>query len=260
MGGIGLMNTRIIRWLLPSLSVFVAGCLFPVQDKVDRKVCELATLPRDLAPDSYETPSAMAGKEKKASAKPDPFVKPAISLAADMGISQALEHAVLKEQAPPVADPSSPFQIPEGFPGGNVPPIRLPALRPENEKERAAILARLYPKLPDLGPDPKPLSGPEGKPLALADLQRFALANSPTVRQAAANVEAAGAAIQAGAYPNPTFAYESDNVGTVGSPGFQGFWLEQVIKTANKLQLSPGGRGNGPGQRRTGGSAVPRRT
>ena len=48
--------------------------------------------------------------------------------------------------------------------------------------------------------------GPEGKPYTLADLQRLAAANSPTLRQAASDVEAAkGNLIQAKTYPNPTF-------------------------------------------------------
>jgi RNA polymerase sigma factor (sigma-70 family) len=62
-------------------------------------------------------------------------------------------------------------------------------------------------------PDKQCLSaGPRelAQPLSLADLQRLARSNSPMIRQAAADVQAArGAAIQAGAAPNPTLASSS---------------------------------------------------
>src|SRR5260370_38149715 len=61
----------------------------------------------------------------------------------------------------------------------------------------------------------------------------------PAMRQAEARVEAArGAAIQAGLPPNPTLAVEGDTFGTGGMPGYEGFFLEQVIRLPNKLQLS----------------------
>src|SRR5205807_802798 len=61
------MNIPRSRWLVPSLGLLVVGCLYPVQEKVDHKVCELAARPRDLAPDSYETP-------RTALRKPEPGV------------------------------------------------------------------------------------------------------------------------------------------------------------------------------------------
>src|SRR5262249_1942157 len=79
--------------------------------------------------------------------------------------------------------------------------------------------------------------GPEGKPLTLADLQSLATANNPSIKNAVAAVEAArGAAIQAGAYPNPTVAWEADTVGTSG-PGYQAPYVHQVIKGANDTRL-----------------------
>jgi outer membrane protein, heavy metal efflux system len=101
------------------------------------------------------------------------------------------------------------------------------------------MLARLFTPLPPLGPDPQPAPGPEGRPLTLSDLQRIGLANSPAVKMAVAAVEAArGAAIQAGLPPNPTVGYEGDTAGTTGGAGYQGGFVDQVIKTANKLQLA----------------------
>src|SRR5262249_50325361 len=131
------------------------------------------------------------------------------------------------------------LKIPPELPGSEAKPILLPPLKPENEKERTAIINKLYPPLAPLGPNPEPCPGPEGKPLTLADLPRLALANSPLIRQAAFNVEAArGAADQAGRPPNPTAGPEGDTMGTAGGPAYVGFFVEQLIKTGNKLQLA----------------------
>src|SRR5207248_455750 len=138
--------------------------------------------------------------------------------------------AAFDEQAPPDGGLSARLKIPPDLPGGNVAPIELPPLTPENAAKRLAILDKLYPPLRPLGPDPKPSPGPEGHALTLADLQRLALANSPLIRQAAANVEAArGNAIQVGLPPNPTLALEWDTIGTAGGPGYVGGFFEQVI-------------------------------
>ena len=92
---------------------------------------------------------------------------------------------------------------------------------------------QLFPPLPALSPDPPTVPGPDGHPLALADLQRLALSNNPTIRQAAADVVSAqGAALQAGVYPNPTIGYQGDTMGTTGGAGYQGFMFDQKIMTA----------------------------
>ena len=81
-------------------------------------------------------------------------------------------------------------------------------MRPHRERERA--IDRIYPDLPPLPVEPKLLPGPGGNPYTLADLQRMAAANSPTLRQAASDVEAAkGNLIQAKTYTNPVVAYVS---------------------------------------------------
>lgn len=73
--------------------------------------------------------------------------------------------------------------------------------------------------------------------MTLADLQRLAALYSPAIKSAEAAVEAAkGAAKQAGAYPNPTFFFEQDTVGT-GPGGYEGFGIHQTVKTGNKLKL-----------------------
>jgi cobalt-zinc-cadmium efflux system outer membrane protein len=129
----------------------------------------------------------------------------------------------------------------ELMPGGLVPPI-IPK-PPKGVKWTAAQMRKLieasYPSLPPLGDDPEPPPGPEGQPLTLADLQRLALANSPAIKQATADVEAArGAALQAGLPPNPNMAYEIDTFGTTGGGGYIGGFIEQKIIVMGKLQLA----------------------
>jgi cobalt-zinc-cadmium efflux system outer membrane protein len=133
------------------------------------------------------------------------------------------------------------LELPEGLPGSEAPPIRLPGETedPKDREKNQEYFRKLFPNMPPVGPDTEPQPGPGGRPLTLADLQRLAMSNSPPLRQAAADVESArGALIQAGAYPNPTFAYESDTVNTAGTAGFQGVFVDQIIKTGGKLKLA----------------------
>jgi cobalt-zinc-cadmium efflux system outer membrane protein len=117
--------------------------------------------------------------------------------------------------------------IPPEIPGSEAPRIMLP----EEREAKLRAIARLYPALPPLATEPKPLPGPGGKPYTLADLQKLAAENSPTLRQPAADVETAmGNFIQARMYPNPTVSYmaQPDNNSTAGG---QGLLFDQVIKT-----------------------------
>ena len=96
----------------------------------------------------------------------------------------------------------------------------------------------MYPELEPLPVAPVPLPGPQGKPYTLADLQRIAATNSPQLRQAASNVEAArGNMIQANAYPNPTLSYQFTPSNNGSTPGADGVGVEQLIKTGGKLRL-----------------------
>src|SRR5262249_57048122 len=106
------------------------------------------------------------------------------------------------------------LKLPSELPGADAPEISWPKITAP-AKERQEAIRKYYPPLPDLGPNPVPQPGPEGRPLALADLQQLALSNSPVLRQASAKVMAArGAAIQAGAHPNPTVGFEADTIGS----------------------------------------------
>jgi cobalt-zinc-cadmium efflux system outer membrane protein len=86
--------------------------------------------------------------------------------------------------------------------------------------------------------EPTALPGPDGHPYTLADLQQLAAANSPTLRQAASDVEAArGALIQARTYPNPTVGYVASPSNDGSTAGVQGFQIDQVVRTSGKQKL-----------------------
>jgi cobalt-zinc-cadmium efflux system outer membrane protein len=116
--------------------------------------------------------------------------------------------------------------------------IQMPDPKTKNEKDQQKEVAKLFPPLPDAGQDPIVSPGPGGKPLTLADLQHMAMANSPLIRQAAANVKnAEGAMIQAGLYFNPTLGITGQTSAPSGGP-FWGPTLSQQISTMGKLQLA----------------------
>jgi cobalt-zinc-cadmium efflux system outer membrane protein len=148
----------------------------------------------------------------------------------------------LQGQKPPQRTPTqSRFSIPPGLPGANAPPLTFLSVRlfgmsfpVENNALRAG---RLNPPLPPLPPPLKLAPGPEGRPLTLDDLQRLGMQYSPAIKKARAAVDAAiGAVKDAGAYPNPNVGYEHDTVRTAVA-GYEGFYIEQLIKTAGKLKL-----------------------
>jgi outer membrane protein, heavy metal efflux system len=91
--------------------------------------------------------------------------------------------------------------------------------------------------------------------MGLADFERIALERNPTLRQAAAQVDATmSRSHQAGLYPNPTVGYVQEQIGTLGevtptasgitttgraTPGeLVGGFVQQEIVTGGKLRLS----------------------
>lgn len=76
--------------------------------------------------------------------------------------------------------------------------------------------------------------------LGLQDFEGMAMANNPTLVQAAAQVQAArGAAYQAGLYPNPVVGYTGEQMGVNGTAGeTQGGFVFQEFVTGGKLRLS----------------------
>lgn len=108
-----------------------------------------------------------------------------------------------------------------------------------NAEQRKRTIRRLYPELPALPTEPIGEPGPDGVPYTLADLQKLAAENSPTLRQAVADVKAAeGNLVQARTYSNPTIApfylQPNNNNAAAGAPGV---FLEQPIPTFGKKKM-----------------------
>ncbi len=144
---------------------------------------------------------------------------------------------------PPAADPRFPerrkleLNIPSRLPGAEAPRVDLPPF--EDKVARAREIDRIYPELPPMPAEPKPLPGPDGQPYTLTELQRIAAANSPALRQAVADVEnARGAVVQARTYVNPTASYVVDPSNNNSTAGVQGFAIDQPIITGGKKKLS----------------------
>jgi cobalt-zinc-cadmium efflux system outer membrane protein len=194
------------------LLMLLPGCARQLQTDPDAVACQLAARPMDLR--RVQGPVATGGAEESQAPSSEP--KP---------------QATLK-----------PIPVPPEVPGADVPPIDLRKLTPAQRQE---AIDRLLPPLPTPGANPEPLPSPIGRPLELSDLQSLAMANSPLIKQAAADVEAArGAMIQAGAYPNPNIGFEGDAIGQGNAPtervtpGQLGGFVEQTIKTKGKLRLA----------------------
>jgi cobalt-zinc-cadmium efflux system outer membrane protein len=229
---------RAVPWLTLLL---LSGCASPVRQQVDDVVCEMAAHPLDLraAEISQAAPSSHAASSLSKTESPAPTAP-----------ANKLESLPEPKPVTPPAKPGAAGPVPQkaGFverlrlplslPGGSPELPRLPGKEAPPE-ERKKALQKLFPPLPSKPSNPVPEPGPFGHPLTLAELQQIAMANNPLIRQAAADVAAAqGAARQAGTYPNPTFGYEGDTVGTSGTAGFQGVFLDQLIKTAGKLKTA----------------------
>jgi cobalt-zinc-cadmium efflux system outer membrane protein len=213
------------RKLPAILSLFlVSGCLYHSKEQADQAVCELAAKPFDLAPATVSEKSQPA-QDSKSSKTNDP----ANTLDTDVQTAAFLEE-------PPKKQPSVPdLRIPPEIPGSETPPLNFANM---TEAQKREALKQLYPPMPSLPDEPKPLPGPGGKPYTLSDLQHLAAEKSHVLRQAAADVlTARGNVLQARAYPNPTVGYEADTVNNAATAGFQGFFWDQPIKTGGKLKL-----------------------
>jgi cobalt-zinc-cadmium efflux system outer membrane protein len=146
--------------------------------------------------------------------------------------------AWLESASPSAAAPAGEqrlnLNIPAEIPGSEAQRLELPKDPAAKEGE----IERLFPALPPLPLEPNPVPGPNGQPYTLADLQQIAVANSPQLRQAASDVEAArGNMMQANAYPNPTVSYQFTPSNNGSTPGADGFGVDQTIKTGGKLGL-----------------------
>jgi len=158
-------------------------------------------------------------------------------------VAQAGQCQPVAYDAPASARPPrtvQPLEIPSAIPGSTAPPLRLPPIQPGTTPagQRSAIEA-LFADLDVIPPTPEPVPTPGQAPLTLTQLQSIAISHNPLIRQAASDVEAArGNMIQAGAYPNPHVGYQSDDINTGSTAGYQGGGISQTIVTGGKLRLA----------------------
>jgi cobalt-zinc-cadmium efflux system outer membrane protein len=227
------------RLLALSGMLLLSGCLYHAREQVDKTVCDLAAQPYDRLPPAATEPApttppagtkpvvtpSSPGSGPGANAPPGPALD--IQTTAWMQAGQV-------PQPPAGPRPKYELTVPPEIPGSEAKRIELP-------KEPAAKLReiqRLYPELPPLPAEPTPEPGPNGQPYTLADLQQIAAAYSPTLRQAAADVESAkGNLIQARAYPNPTVGWNVQPSNDGSTAGVQGPFIDQTVKFAGKLKL-----------------------
>src|SRR5579884_982115 len=229
------------RLLLLALLI-LGGCRGgPVVEETDRILLELASRPVDLAPPQpavskpktvQRAGSVSDGKANVANASGSLCEEPASDIR-----TVAFLEAERSSNRQANDQPKYELQIPPGVPGSEAPP--LPDLGKMNAEERKRTIQRLYPKLPALPTEPIAEPGPDGVPYTLADLQKLAAENSPTLRQAVADVKAAeGNLVQARTYSNPTIApfYLQPNNNNA-APGAPGVFLEQPIPTFGKKKM-----------------------
>ncbi|HEV3081201.1 MAG TPA: TolC family protein [Gemmataceae bacterium] len=208
--------------------LLLSGCLYDARQRADEVVCGLASQPVDLAPamppaTKPDTGAASPGSEKKTAAPQFP--------ALDVQTTALFQAA----QQPPGAKPRLEPPIPPEVPGSETPLLKLPRDPAAKARERD----RIYPELPPLPAEPVAQPGPDGQPYTLAALQQLAAANSPQLRQAAADVETArGNFIQARAYPNPTVGWNVQPSNDGSTAGVQGPFIDQTIKFGGKLKLA----------------------
>ena len=189
--------------------MLLTGCLSPVQQQVDDLICNRSKTGFDLHPANED----LAARQQS-------------------GLVLAAAQA-----GKPIPTLEGRVTVPPTVPGHEAPFIKMPDPKASKEEKATAIKA-LFPPLPKVPADPDFPPGPNGKPLTLSDLQQIAFSSSPVLRQAASDIEAArGAAIQAGAYPNPTLGYETASAGPSGGPSV-GVVMSQTIKTWGKLKIA----------------------
>ena len=234
-------------------SACMAGCCYDTQCRVDSRVGSLGRCPMDTTPPASPPASGNGGGTTLDSIRaplPEPSAGPLSGADQDavrnrLGnpCGQAGAFQSVAYEAPATARPprtAEPLEIPSAIPGSAAPPLRLPAARPGATlaEQRSAIEA-LFADLEVIPPAPEPVLTPDQAPLTLAQLQAMAMSRNPLIRQAASDVEAArGAMIQAGAYPNPHVGYQSDDVNTGLTAGYQGGAIGQTIVTGGKLRLA----------------------
>jgi cobalt-zinc-cadmium efflux system outer membrane protein len=223
-----------VRLLLLVSLLLLSGCRGgPVVQETDRILLDLASRPFDPAP-----PESAAHKPKTEATSPS---GKATGKTAKEGLAEpeADTHTVALLQAEKSTEkqPKYELTIPSDVPGSEAP--SLPDFSKMTPEQKQQTLQQLYPELPPLPDEPVPQPGPNGQAYTLADLQRLAVENSPTLRQAVSDVKAAeGALVQAKTYQNPTIAYQASPTNNNSNAGAQGGYIDQPFRMWGKMKLT----------------------
>jgi cobalt-zinc-cadmium efflux system outer membrane protein len=206
----------------------LSGCLYDAREHTDLTIADLAAHPFDLGPPPPEPPpSAPPASSSPTAGKPVPRL--------DVQTTAFMQAEPEDPQARAARERAERVQVPPEVPGSEREFVKQ---LPRDEAARQRLIDRLYPDLPPLPAEPTPLPGPDGHAYTLADLQQLAAANSPTLRQAASDVEAArGNLIQAAVYPNPTVGWVASPSNDGSTAGVQGILIAQTVRTGGKLKL-----------------------
>jgi outer membrane protein, heavy metal efflux system len=224
-------------------TLLLAGCTYGTRERVDQSVSGVSGQPYDPqppAPPMNRADAPTAPPMNQGAAAPLPAGMDVRTVAWLQGDSPPSQLAAYQQSASQPLSGQMPerhvdLNIPAEVPGSEARRIQLSRDPAAKQKE----IEGLYPPLPPLEAEPIPLAGPGGRPLTLSDLQQIAAVNSPKLKQAASDVEAArGNMMQANAYPNPTVSYQFTPSNNGSTPGGDGVGIDQTIKTGGKLTLA----------------------
>ncbi|HEY7157231.1 MAG TPA: TolC family protein [Gemmataceae bacterium] len=221
-------------WAVLLGMLMLLGCYYPVREKIDASLCDIAKQPLDI--------------QKLPAADQTPLTPPAVAepIKQTAAAAEAGELEDIRLAAAQTADMEQerPKDLPKPRPILRVPPDLLPGGPPRDPlfglegKERRERMRQEFPPLSPPGPDYEGVPGPHGHPLTLAELQTIGLSSSPLIKAAIARVESArSAAFQAGLPPNPNIGFEDDTYGTTGGAGYVGGFIQQILVTGGKLRL-----------------------
>lgn len=223
---------RVQPLLLCSL-MLLSGCTWPVRERTERLMGQLAVPTFDLAP-----PQAGDDKPKldKSSGPAKTSDASNSSFSAETPETDVQTVALMQEDRTAGKATKYELKVPAGIPGSEA---SLPDFSKMTPEQKARAIKELYPDLEPLPEEPVPQPGPEGRPYTLADLQKLAVENSPTLRQAVADVaNSEGALVQAKTYPNPTIAYQASPTNNNSNAGAQGGYIDQPLRMWGKMNLS----------------------
>jgi cobalt-zinc-cadmium efflux system outer membrane protein len=239
------------RLLMLSSLFALSGCLWPVREKTDQVVHDLASRPYDVTP--AETPPVMPGASEAATPTGGASKKTiALNLPPTDVQTVAFMQAERLPDKPPVTTKYD-LKIPSAIPGSEATIVTFQKRDKDgklvfdkdgravlmDEAEKREYIRKTYPELPPLPITPTPQPGPNGRPYVLTDLQRLAAEYSPTLRQAISDVRAAeGALVQAKTYNNPTVALSASPTNNNSNAGAQGGYVDQHLVMWGKRPLA----------------------